>query len=363
MNKVSAILQLLCVCSFCLGLFGVAYGLRCATPEYMNHYMGPKEQIVREANPTFDLVFFGSSTIARGIRPAVFEDEFERITTDSTLRSFNAGIDGMRTLATHRHLQRSLIGEKKPRVVVIEVLPFMPFIEERNRRSRREIALHTPELVWTALELIDRFESFQGKSVSERRWDWYSDRLTLGLLNFFRVGGAEVIWRTARRGKSPWGPKTLEKAGERQGHRSYLVDEATMAPEQFDKVLGRQRDVFVNDATWEARIALWAQGVELWRKLGASPGPGPDFLRSQQDFIEELGITPIFLIMPQALPSPVVSDETQEAGLRHVIDLNDAVKYPELFSRELRFDLMHLNDNGAEVTSKILAREIARILQ
>ena len=70
--------------------------------------------------------------------------------------------------------------------------------------------------------------------------------------------------------------------------------------------------------------------------------------------VREAGAEPVFLMPPSFRPALFFADSDRYRVLRY----HDPARFPELFELEHRFDLKHLNREGAEIYTRMLARDL-----
>lgn len=88
----------------------------------------------------------------------------------------------------------------------------------------------------------------------------------------------------------------------------------------------------------------------------------PQFLSSLARAIEAAGAVPVFLIPPR-LAADLDLIATYEAGyIPHLIAFNDPSAYPELHAIERRFDIAHLDTEGAWLYTRHIADRFRRLV-
>jgi hypothetical protein len=345
--------QTICVLAFLCGLLLASAAFRGRTPYHRDDYILPKVVHALNSSPPYGVLFLGSSMVARGVNPATF-DRVASERLGKSVRSFNLARPGAFTLQLERPIQIIAQSPSRPRFVVVELARMEPDIEADNLYSERMIGCHDFATMMLAIPATLRRDDGIATLLGRLRV-----RLGHFLLNNLRVGGYVEVLTGEPQG---WGWRNIDAAAVRRGFTSFDHSRAEMRAELWDADCGAREAAFARNENWDRRVARWPEyGAELAAQ-GKYRGMGPYALARRESALRAAGIVPIFVVMPQGDPLPLVLEEARAAGLTHVIDLNDAVRIPELFARENRFDTWHLNGAGAEVVSSLLAERIAPII-
>jgi hypothetical protein len=72
--------------------------------------------------------------------------------------------------------------------------------------------------------------------------------------------------------------------------------------------------------------------------------------------VEQLGATPVLIVTP-VTAKRVFFPRPERVQRTMVLDLNDPVRFPELYENRHRLDTDHLNTAGAEVFTRLLAEQ------
>ena len=299
----------------------------------------------------FDTLFVGSSLTHHQISPAVFD----RIMLDGghATRGFNFGVNGMLVAEMSYVLERIL--ETKPahlKWVFIELdeLDTRPFAGAAG--SRRDIywrdwnrtGLLVKKLLGGERDLQPTMletqpSEFGGTDGQTRTWQRLLFQVSLFGKNITNVSRRlDLAWWGSHFWKPEKMPDDLGPGG--NGYAPLHLDlpeEKKIAYQyQMDRVRGDQTSRFVSPATAQAYR-------EMARK------------------IRRAGATPIFLGMP--LFSRVRLEFPPEAGVDGmVMSFNDEKAYPELYRIEVHADEIHLNDQGAEALTTLMARRLSQLL-
>lgn len=296
----------------------------------------------------YDLLFLGSSHMARGIVPSVFDAELER--RGVSVRSFNFGTLGMLSHEGNRLLGRVLdIGSARLRVAVIELAGWSPLLDERNLYTRRAIEWHdtneTLSVIRTAL--------LQEQPLASRLQTAWTHLLHLGAYLLPAGRGRDAV--EAHVSRDPAANAVRERAEAAWyalsgGHRPY-ADELFSNPSPLE---GRREFVDEPERYTEAIVAL-KKGA---KKLDSLRNFNTAGLAAQVSRLRESGVEPIYIVTPMSVPA-TFAQAALEAGLvPNAFLFNDAERYPEFYLRENRFDASHLGPSGAELFSAELARQL-----
>ena len=114
----------------------------------------------------YDVLFFGSSRVFRGVVPTVFDGEMTRLGVP--VRSFNFAVDGMGCHETAA-LVRRVLGQRPGRLrwVVVELDGWSAELPPENRFKARPVFWHDGEETLSVLRTLARTEPSR-----RRRLDW-----------------------------------------------------------------------------------------------------------------------------------------------------------------------------------------------
>lgn len=310
--------------------------------------------LAREPLP--DVAFLGSSRVFRGIDPAAFD---ARTAADGQrTTSFNLAMPGMHAIEVE-YAARTLLPATAGRLDTLFLAPgfLTDALAKRNERSRRVIDFHDGRA--TRLSLSQAWQAGTSRepgSLQRHLTAWGYRRGSIGQLRE-RIGtlfGDPTSQAEAQRARDDrmlgpnrdgfvsldlvfeWSPETL---GER---RAQLLNE----PEAFDRVVERA------EAMAPAPLAKVSPVLfEIVDRVAAEAAKSKTRV--------------IFLIPPTThWFVPQLERVLAERPQLTVFDYSDPREFPQLYERDLWFDLAHLNARGAERFSAALAErwlELARI--
>ena len=301
----------------------------------------------------YDLVFFGSSRILRGVRPEILDAELARRGLD--VRSFNFGIDGMSGYETDALVRRVLaMRPESLRWAVVELDGWSAEMPEANRYKARMIGWHDAEATAAAVRDTARREKPAGA-----RLELAAAHLLHGAARATAAGRGRDLLRSLP------GGSLFERRDEPEetidGGRGFLPfserSYGTPSTHPF-------RRAFLG------KLPLYERAVEYLSAANRAPAPvraaDREALAAQSAELRRAGVRPIHLVTPTARPLPHLMPLARPAAAGEsgssVLTYNDPTLYPELFTVENRFDAEHLTTEGAALFSLRLADDLARML-
>lgn len=306
----------------------------------------------------YELIFFGSSRIQSGVDPEVFDRVAVRNGWD--VRSFNLAADGAEAEDVD-FLLRRVLAARPPgwRYAVIEARPWLGRTWGReNALIPRTIYFRDFESTWRSVYAALRFGGSHDETTAVR----------LHLLGF-----------AARLGAAGRGPDAVRRMQNRPppwaSHESLIEDRGYRRSPRWTH-RGAPADCFgelpVSDEEWEERARA---------RLRRSPWTPPDFaprpdesleearrralehvwlqpFRRQQERLRAAGIVPVFF-------TPSLNSWTPDLEAYGVVDTflsyDDPRRIPEIFRPEHRYDCSHVDESGARIFSRHMARDLARL--
>jgi hypothetical protein len=293
----------------------------------------PKWRYFSQHKDRYDTLFVGSSRFYHQIRPRRFDAAVARAGGQG-ISSFNFGYDALWPPESYYLLRRVLaLRPARLRWVVIDLMAIDSRLEARNEATQRTAYWH--DLRHTALALRDVREKKIPAAEKRRLGAAHVMIAARTLANLGR--GAELLARRLipPRVKKPlaWEAHEGWQGGPRQ----------SMTPEE---------------------AAHLARAVEYIKKTGLPPRPiepvWRDALAALIAEVRAVGAEPIFVIAPNLEPRENYSEIPAQAA---VIRLNDPRRHPELFDPAHHYDGWHLNDQGAEIFTDLLAAEFVALTQ
>lgn len=307
----------------------------------------------------FDAVFFGSSTIHRGISPDLVDLRLAE--RGHPLRTYNCAFAAGFSFETDAVVRRVVedlaaksAGPRKLRFAVIEFPGWEP--DSKNLNTLRTVAWHDARQTENAL---------RATALNGRPKDVVLDgaeHVKLFLARTLGAGAGPVFAR--------------EIAGDSRDDVAALLRQVTA--ERGFNPLGKDaaRDAQgepEDDVPAERRAAEFAAGAKDYDRnvaeLAAGRGRGRGTknyplaaLRAQMAFLESHGVRPVYVVAP--VPWEVAhSRRLAEKGVvPALLRFNDPVRFPSLFARENRFDRAHVNERGAAEFSRAFADAFADFL-
>jgi len=299
----------------------------------------------------FDLAFVGSSHVLQGFDPGAFDQELASAGLE--LRSFNLGFNGMWLLELI-HVVDRVLAQRPARLrwLLIEPRDIDVNPVRLNALTDREVDWHVP---WLTLEACRA--AWQHESPLLERLEVTG--LHLRALSQ-RLGNVGAAWRLLQR--RPW-VTTQADALPYAGYGSPWSAAGPGAPPQVRgervRTLAREpgtprRDDPSRNPGPEAGnygIGLHADGTEasaLWLGLLA------DLVAR----VRAAGIEPLFVVTPDV--DPRLAHEALERGvLPALLDYSHSIPEIEQAPGDWFASKEHLNPRGAQLFSRLLARDLA----
>jgi hypothetical protein len=309
----------------------VCAGLNALLPFPEIDVVSAELRFFQEHQDEFDTLFIGSSRIHHQLSPAIF-DGIMREAGHST-RTFNFGINGMFPPENGYLLERLLRakpGHLKWVFLELDELEVTRFPKAES--TRRSLYWHD----WKYTSLVLR-KILDGEDHGNAR-DLFFFHSALFAKNFTNIGRkSDLTEWSSRLGKTAALPKNLGRDGD--GYvpqiKTLSTEEAAAYEAGLETAVSRTESRFVSAATEQA-YREWA------------------------DQIRKIGATPIFLITPTTAQTKLRF--RAETGIGTVLSFNDTKRYPQLYRSEMRFDADHLNREGAEEFTRLVALDLSQLI-
>ncbi|HTF34944.1 MAG TPA: hypothetical protein VK714_14770 [Myxococcota bacterium] len=294
----------------------------------------------------YDLVFVGSSSVARGFDPAVFDAALAA--RGHPLRSFNLGVDGMWSLEAD-YLIREIVRRQPTRLrwIVIDLFELDPKLDstpesESDVFTERGFYWHD---AWGLAQVLRRVFAGSGGLREEARLAWVHVRLAAWRLGNLGQGDIALA--------SWWAGPASEDAGIVQGGGFEALDDLN------HPVAGKMRAFYLaNAAQYEGVIATLD---ERNARPEAPPEAKRAEIREQSERLRAANIEPLYIIPPILRATPSLYGLVKATDVP-VLGFNSPTRYPELYATEHRWDATHLNRAGAQCLSRLLAERLADLL-
>ena len=316
----------------------VCAGIGAVLPEPKVPVVTTKLDWMAERGDEYDTLFIGSSRTHRQMMPEIFDAEMAA--AGHPVRSFNAGVEGMRPPEDTYLLEKILARRTKPiRLVLVECNSIRLFPREGDRDTLRAVYWHDNVRMRVLLRAALIGDGKKG--------------IGGGLGDFF-THARYWLWRNSNLG---WG-------------HDLLAEWIGVAPAKMlsTSALGERNDGFAppiheglanEDERGSYEKELTVRSAELERgKFGSSVSV--DELRAKQRLIERAGGRMV-LVIPPFIREKFLRLKPED-GLPPVLNFADPEKYPELFSAEHRTDTGHTNLEGAKIYSRLVVRELLSLM-
>lgn len=333
--------------NFVLLLLGLAVGvalIRGVTPEPHLEHVTPKLTHLKQNPQAYDVLFVGSSRVFRQVSPKLFDRRMRH--HGHRFTSFNAGIPAAKSAEVWHFLNRlGDDGKVRPRYVFIEPDGLDIGISRANVASTREVYWHGPEETALAIRSLgDREPAVRRKMTLSHLKAFMLNGLGVGRLRSLASDlGGKRSHRPARPlGAGPdldgWVPFEGPTGEASEVRRKDFLDHLP----RYRRLLREQPELL------DEPDCMTAHHVEMLGRLDAA--------------VRALGAEPVFILSPATKPRCEVHQAYREGLLPNLIAIDDARKQRRLYKVENRFDAEHLNREGAEIYTRLMADRFAEHL-
>lgn len=284
---------------------------------------------LRDHGEEFNVLFAGSSISMRNVDPARFDSTLAQYGFAS--RSFNLGMGGA-DMHQINWAVRVALGTGLPNLkyVFIDLRPFEVDVPEQYRLTPPAIRWHDLHETRSALQTGDVADASPHLKREARRrhhQHFLYKYVPVGMLIKPVVQGEEAEFEPSRQGYEPYDPESEKVRRKRQEFMEELP--------AYQAAVGRKR-----------RHEYGSYDLEHYNQ-GA--------LQEQIELIRAAGATPIYWI-PASADDYDFAEALRRADLLPlVLKFDDAELYPHLFEPALRMDRFHLNNEGTQIFTPLLA--------
>lgn len=310
--------------------------------------VGDKLRSLRENPSEFNTLFVGSSYVYREISPATFD--LVTASRGVSTRSFNVGIPGMDPPETYFVIDR-ILQDTPGRIdyVVLELDYFREQVRPRLVHTRRFDYWHDAE------RTIDATRGLAESAMPvEKRVKDASRHAEAFARRFFALGRGRVLVGElfARPGADV--PEALGSNGD--GFRSLDEEEG--------KRFAARRGFFAafEEDRYDEKLAILAAGGDPEGESEPVGQVDVEALTRTLRRIRERGARPILLV-PPCLSARTALLRLRDSGVvADVLAFNSPSEYPTLYDPVYRYDVGHLNAEGATEFSRLLAERFADLV-
>jgi hypothetical protein len=335
--------RLALACLAAVSFLATAAALRAFLPWPTEGSLDARWRHFRAHAADYDLVFVGSSNMARSFDPVVFDAELAR--RGVALASYNLAADNMQITEAEFVLRRAIAQPgARLRFAVIEMVAFAPQGMLRDSAfTERALYWHDARATAQAIARLLRADLALGERA---RVAW--------------LHGRHAAWRAANLGRAE---RAVAAARDAPDPRDLAVAQAggfEALDDRPDPAAERVRARFLADPHG------YAASLEQVDVRNRVPTPAPEALRAELHALaarlRAAGVEPIFVVPPLPAPSAALFSVFDEPGAPAVVALNSPGRHPELYAVESRYDATHVNRAGAALASRALAGELAERL-
>lgn len=300
-----------------------------------------------EHGDEYDVLFIGSSRTFRQLLPEIFDAEMAA--AGQTVRSFNAGVDGMRPPEDTYFLEKIMASRTKPlRLAVVECNPIRLRQRELDRDTLRAVYWHDNARTGTMFRAA--FLSDGKKRSWSRRFEKITEALPI-----FAEHAEYWMWQNTNLGRG--NEFLVEWTG--VSHWNGLLEDDLGVRSDGYKAIAQA------DSMNDAQILDYKKGLAAMMEKQERGGTGDlvsiDEVREKKRLIERAG-GQMVLVLPPFVGTGFFRPKPDE-GLPPLLDFSDPEKYPELFSVEHRSDSGHTNFAGSQIYTRLIVREVLPLLK
>lgn len=300
--------------------------------------MGTALEAFLEKKDSMSILFVGSSHTTHQVIPKIVDETLRERGLEH--RSYVLGLGGATPHQMNFLLAEALRSE--PANLALVVMEAAPWDYELDTTSWRGIWWHSPAQTWDVAQTVLATERSKAD-----KWMLIEGHLRLAFKKNFCIGVGVKIFEPLSLWLSRWisdvygfpyyGPPKKNddlKSTFLEGHGySRLL-------QKHGSMIGfREGDVIAP----KLEFALY----------------NPPGLQRQVDRFHRRGLKLVYLLSPTTIDHTAIQDLHDEGILPHLFDFNQPELYPALFVREHRFDRTHINHDGAEVYSVLVAERLA----
>jgi hypothetical protein len=292
-----------------------------------------------EAKPkAYNVFFIGSSRVRRHLSPDVFDAEVAK--AGLQVRSYNFGIDGMTSPELSYVLERMLAKRRGACLaVVMDINGLRQKIEAPyDESSPRQLHWHDWKHTASVCESILR-----APQAHSARWDQRLALLVGHLRLMFErasaLGGAVRIYQRT--------------SSSTAALPSYIREGRGYAPVRT-KLSGAVK------AKYENALGEMKAGPRPLDQY--DPALGREFQRLTE-LVESAGAQPIFFVAPTTFVPAAQIPRPRPDGTPLTLSFDRPEEYPALYAPENRYDVQHLNADGAAELTKYVAAAVATVLK
>jgi hypothetical protein len=295
----------------------------------------------------YDVLVFGSSRM-RQIVPSILDTDLAA--AGINVRTFNAAVDGMRPPEDGYMLDRAMETRTTPlRLLFMEANPVALRISEDDENTTKVLYWHDNRRMWTI------WRRAWSHSIKRPPWlgKWISD-----------------TWRNVR--FAAVHAQYWVKNSVRVGRGSELLFEwlGLPVPPEIVRGLGVAKDGYIppDDVTpmdaseLRGYNAALTKLLRLGRQLDFMDATSQRELHRAADIARQHGAR-LVIVAPPSTTVEVLEPQLSPGSDIIFLDFSDPRQYPELFKPEVRLNGGHLNAEGSQLFTRLIARELAAALR
>ncbi|MEH2171903.1 hypothetical protein [Nostoc sp.] len=324
------------------------------TPQNLGD-ISTKFQYFAEHKDDYDVIFLGPSTTYQGVIPKVFDETMT--SNGKSIKSFNFGIMAANAVEMDFYLQK-ILALKPANLKWIFLDCLVDFFMEEAPTAAKNVYWHTPVKTIENFQLISESTS----TLKEKISGFYANSVSF-LYRSLGIGYFSNFWQQ----KSEVLPKGISA--------EKLIQEAGYYAMDWLENSAKRREIFISNylESYEEQLKQSKSGAFFRGNISTYPLNSSIIkiiqkIASRIESQEEIGqikVKPIFLIPPVLNTDFNNSAITTAYNIGYISTLfafNKPNTFTTLYEVNRRADGRHLNQQGAQEFTRILAAEFAKYL-
>ena len=313
--------------------------------------IGPKYAYYQAHKDEYTALFFGSSRVQYHISPAVFDQVAREAGVPVT--SFNFGVAGIKPMQVYV-LLRDILQDPPPNLKWVFCEDVLDLGGERVGAifTHSAIYWHTAANTRLAIEYI---LSVPYSTPFEKAGYTLSHLLPFVL---HQLNVSRVFYQ--------WVPNLHTSSEEKADVSVYLANEGYLP---LDQEVPTRAYLLNNLERYQQEVAQLAEK----KRVPINPDEAPYFEQVEQPFyqhlsnimtaVEKAGATPIFVVAPTTINQEPLHRAYYLKKIPYLLSFNHPDNYPNLFDVVYRKEWDHLNPQGAEHFTQLLAKKFAETIR
>ncbi len=305
----------------------------------------------------YNLIFMGSSRIVRHIDPEEFNAACDPA---PKIRSYNMGLGGMQPPESYYLLEKILQMKPAPfRYILVELELFQTSGSWENIGTLRAEHWYTFDWYFRAVRLVLGSGYGSARKVKTLTWythQWFRHSLNSGYTAQQLRPPGSITFASWQHG---YEARNAEKLA------AWLSSPPPNAREDliaYNRYMLETHERFLENP--ERLEALKRKSMAAFSQPNRTPGKSAhhSLIRNLIQRAKTQNVDLIFLLTPRSYFYDQLLPLYDALPAEHKIELADANRYPQFYAREYSFNVGHLNEAGAQLFTKALARRFSELI-